>query len=168
VDTILCPTRGGEGSFPNQDKAIQLSKDKKARLIFLYISDIKFLDRLASPVLVDVEAELEQMGEFVLTMAEIRAEKMGVKAEKVCRSGNFVEVLLSAVKEFEATSIVLGSPAGETAIITQDFLQRLIKDVIRETGIEVYVVHEGEIIEHFTPTSTPPDEAGNSGGASHR
>ena len=79
--TILCPTHGGEKSIPNQERAIAIAKDRGADLIFLYVSDVHFLDHLASPILVDLEAELDEMGQFLCTMASERADKAGVHAQ---------------------------------------------------------------------------------------
>jgi len=98
MSTILCPTRGGEASYPNQDHAIQLAKEQDSALLFLYISNVEFLDRLSSPVLVDLESELIQLGEFVLAMAQERAEKAGVQADTVCKSGLFQEALFETIE----------------------------------------------------------------------
>jgi len=60
---IICPTRGGEHSYPNQDRAISIAKERGAALLFLYVSDVRFLEQFASPILVDVEEELEVVRE---------------------------------------------------------------------------------------------------------
>jgi hypothetical protein len=72
MTTILRPTRGGEASYPNQDRAIKLAKERDADLLLLYVANVHFLDRLAGPVIVDVETELEEMGEFLLALAQER------------------------------------------------------------------------------------------------
>ncbi len=149
MKTILCPTRGGEASYPNQDRAIKLAKEKKAKLLFLYVTDVNFLGHLASPILVDVETELDHMGEFVLAMAQERAEQAGVKAETIVKHGSFKLALQEAIKEHKTYWLVLGSPAGETAITTQSFLQDMIRSLIRETGVKILVVHQGEIIGEY-------------------
>lgn len=64
---ILVPTRGGESSYPNQDKAIEIAKQKGADILFLYITNIEFLEKVSRPVIVDIAQE--------------RAGKAGVKAE---------------------------------------------------------------------------------------
>ncbi|MGD8632963.1 MAG: universal stress protein, partial [Anaerolineales bacterium] len=107
---ILTPTRGGEASKPNQDRAIQLAKEQDAELYFLYIADVSFLDRLASPVLVDMEAELSEMGEFVLAIAQERAAKQGVDAKALVQSGVFSEVIATVIEEHEIDTLILGSP----------------------------------------------------------
>jgi nucleotide-binding universal stress UspA family protein len=88
---ILCLTRGGEASYPNQDGAIAIAKDLDEELLFLYISSVQFLDHSAAPKVVDIESELDEMGEFLLVMAQERAQKAGVKADILVRRGNFQE-----------------------------------------------------------------------------
>ena len=40
---ILCPTRGGEGSYRTQDAAIAMAKERGDELVFLYVVDLDFL-----------------------------------------------------------------------------------------------------------------------------
>ena len=49
TNTILCPTRGGEASYANQERAIALAVEREAELIFLYVSNVHFLDLTAAP-----------------------------------------------------------------------------------------------------------------------
>lgn len=151
MKNILCTTRGGEASYPNQDRAIQLAKEEGSHLIFLHVSNIEFLDHLASPVLVNVELELIHMAEFVLAMAQERAEKAGVEADTVCKSGDLKQALLEVIHELDIHTVILGSPAGEQAITTQPYLQGLIQTLLETTGVEVVVVHQGEVVEHYAP-----------------
>ena len=148
MTTILCPTRGGEASRPNQDRAIAIAKERGARLLFLYVSDVRFLLRFASAKVVDVEAELEEMGEFLLTMAQERAEKAGVRSRAIVRSGVFREALGKVIQEHEVASVVLGTAAGGTGITSPDYLKELVDWILREHGIEVIVLYQGEIVEH--------------------
>jgi nucleotide-binding universal stress UspA family protein len=150
VSTILCPTRGGEASYPNQDRAIQLAKEQGSTLVFLHVTNVEFLDRMASPVLIDLESELIHLGEFVLVMAQERAEKAGVKADTVCKSGDFQEALFETIEEYDVDCVILGSPVGETAYTTQPYLENLIQAMINQTDVEVLVLLEGEILENYT------------------
>ena len=109
---ILCPTRGGEGSYPNQDKAINLSKDRQARLIFMYVYNVRFLNSITSPLLTDIEEELEELGEFLLVMAQERAEKQGVEAEAVIRHGSFRAALKEVIREYGVDVITFGAATG--------------------------------------------------------
>ena len=78
MTVVLCPTRGGKSSIPNQQWAIQFAKERNARLIFLYVADVQFLNHLTSTLLVDIVHELDELGEFLLAMAQDRARQAGV------------------------------------------------------------------------------------------
>ncbi len=146
---ILTPTRGGEASQPNQDRAIQIARDKDAELYFLYIADVSFLDRLASPVLVDMEAELSEMGEFVLAIAQERAEKQGIEAQALVRSGNFSEVLAAVIEEFGIDTLILGSPEEETGITTRDYLTGLSEELSERFDLEILLLSRGEVVDEY-------------------
>ena len=62
---ILCSTRGGASSFPNQDRAIALAKEREAALCFLHVSNVDFLDKLPSTRTLNMEAQMEEVGEFI-------------------------------------------------------------------------------------------------------
>jgi nucleotide-binding universal stress UspA family protein len=148
---ILCPTRGGEASFPNQDRAIAIAKENETGILFLYVSNVQFLGLTAYPVVVDIQTELEEMGEFMLAMAEERAEKAGVRAQSAVRSGVFRQELKEVIREHEIETVVMGRSAGRSGVVTEEFLENLIEEVIRDTGVEFIVVDQGEIIGSYKP-----------------
>lgn len=146
--TILHPTRGGQSSYPNQDRAIALARERNAQLVLLYVSNVHFLDTLASPVPIDlVKAELDELGEFMLAMAQERAEKAGVTADTVLRQGMFTEALQEVIEEYEVETVILGSPADDTAVTTAEYMQELVRFLLAETSVAVIVLSGGEIIE---------------------
>jgi nucleotide-binding universal stress UspA family protein len=150
--TILHPTRGGRTSYPNQDRAIALAQERGARLILLHLSNVNFLSTLASPVPVAlVTAELDELGAFMLAMAQERAEEAGVAADTVVRHGSFAQALAELIKEYGVDTLVLGSPGGHKAITTSEYMQELIHRLHSEFGVEVLVVREGEIVEAHGP-----------------
>jgi nucleotide-binding universal stress UspA family protein len=151
TNTLLCPTRGGEASYPNQDQAIELAKERNAHLIFLYISNVHFLDLIAAPKVFDIEAELDEMGEFLLTMAQERAAKAGLKAETIVRRGEFRETLKEIIDEYKVTTVVLGAAGEGTGVLTQEYIDTLSEELCSETGTEFIVVHQGEIVKFCTP-----------------
>lgn len=159
MTTILYATRGGAASYPNQEFVIALARERGADLLLLYVTDVQFLDRFASPVLVDVEAEMEGLAEFLLLMAKERAEKAGISAETVVRRGNFRVALEETAGEHHASLIVLGSPTGETGITRQEYLEHLVETIWVSTGIETFLVHEGKITMHHVTG----ESAGNAG-----
>ena len=149
--TILCLTRGGKASRPNQDRAIAIARERGDEVLFLYVSDVRFLDQLASPILVDVQEELDEMGEFMLAMAQERAEKAGVRARTEVRRGVFREALQAAIQEHHAGTVVLGSSAEGTGLTSLSFRQDLIAWLHQQTGVEVIAVNEGEVVGQHLP-----------------
>jgi nucleotide-binding universal stress UspA family protein len=149
MSKILAPTRGGEASYPNQDRVIALAKEKGAELYFLYITDISFLDRVSSPVLIDVEEELDEMGRFVLAMAQERASAQSVSAEAMVRRGHFKDVLNEVVAELGVDYLIVGSPATGDAFTTFEFLKDLAVEMANTHRIETIILAKGEIVyEH--------------------
>jgi nucleotide-binding universal stress UspA family protein len=156
MGVVLCPTRGGEASYPNQDRAIQIAKDRGSSILFLYVTDVRFLGRTASPIIVDVEEEISEMGEFLLAMASERADRAGVVSRTSVMSGAFQDALVAAIVGNDVDVVVLGSPGGGTGITTTDYLHELTGMLVDELNVEVYVVDQGEIAEHFAPKGKEP------------
>jgi nucleotide-binding universal stress UspA family protein len=137
---ILCATRGGEASYRTQDQAIALAKERGDELLFLYIVDLEFLDRASAPLVVDVENDIARMGEFLLLMAQERAEKQGVNAEITWRQGTVREELKNAAREEGVTLVVLGRPVGEADVFEVAGLEAFAAEIQAETGIETRVL----------------------------
>jgi len=148
---ILCPTRGGKASYPNQDRAISLAKEREADLLFLYVSNVNFLGLTSRPFIVDIETELDEMGEFILIMAQERAEKAGVNADIMVERGVFHEVLKAVIEEHQITTVVLGSSKEGTGITTTDYVNKLGDTISQDTGAELIVLQDGEIQKVFKP-----------------
>lgn len=136
--TILCATRGGERSIYAQDKAIELAQARKDNITFFYVTDVSFLNHSGAAILVDVEAELENLAEFLLLMAKERAEKAGVSAGILLEHGVFRDALIRAAEKVDAKVIVLGTP-DESSITERVYIDKLAEDLQKETGIEVVV-----------------------------
>jgi nucleotide-binding universal stress UspA family protein len=149
---ILCPTRGGEASVPNQERAIAIAKQRGCDLLFLYVSNIEFLGLTAVPKLIDFEAEMDEMGEFMLVMAQERAEAAGIRALTHVHRGNFNDVLVEAIHEYQISTVILGSSAGDTGVITPEYIQKLAIEIGGMTGVEFIIVDQGEIIKTYQPT----------------
>lgn len=147
---ILCPTRGGEASCPNQDRAIAIAKERGADLIFLYITNVQFLGISAGYKVVDVEHAIDEMGEFILAMAQERAENEGVHTITALRRGSFREVLKDVILEHEVETVVVGSSAGGTGVVTKEYVEDLVKEITCETDVEFILVDQGEVIKTYT------------------
>lgn len=146
MTTILCPTRGGKESHPNQDFAIELAKERGADLLFLYVSDIKFLKRAGPPIVVDIEQEMAEVGDFILSMVQERAEKTGILAQVAVRRGIFSKVLREVIAEKQVNTVVLGSSPKETGLVSYERLQELSIELSKELGVEFIVVQDGTMV----------------------
>ena len=156
MKTILCPTRGGEASVPNQLQAIELAKERGAHLIFLYVSNVHFLDHTAAPVteLDIVEEQLDEIGEFLLTMAVERAREAGVEAESVVARGVFRQAVIDVLEDSQIELVIIGSADEETAWTTPEYRQSLAQFLTEDCRVEFIVTSDGEIAAHHYP---PPE-----------
>lgn len=141
---ILCATRGGEASYQTQDAAIALAKARGDALTFLYVADVQFLNKMAAPIVVDVENEVIKMGEFLLLMAHERAVAQGIEAKTVVRQGQLRQELSRAAQELDATLIVLGQPTGQTAVFDETAIQAFAVELQAETGAEVRILESNQ------------------------
>ncbi len=137
---ILCATRGGEESQRTQAAAIDLARELGHALIFLYVADPSFLDRIAAPLVVDVEGELRRMGKFQLALACEQASAAGVEAKAVVRSGHLASELVAAARELGATIVVLGRPRDEASVFDEDALDSFAAHLRAATGAEVRIL----------------------------
>ena len=158
MKTVLFPTRGGEASYPNQDRVIILCQEEDARLIFMYVADVRFMSLMARPAVVDLQDELEEMGGFMLAMAKERAADHDVRAETTVRRGVFRQAVKEVIAEEDVTMLAIGAPTEATGVTTPGYRQSLIRELIEETGIEVIVLDEGEIIARYGPEKLPEDD----------
>jgi len=137
---ILCATRGGEASYRTQDEAITLALEYGAELLFLYVVDIKFLARTARAVRPDVvAAEMEKMGEFLLALAQERAQERGVSARCILRHGDLRQELQAVACEEAVDLVVMGQPGAESVFMPAD-LKACALEIEREAGAETRIV----------------------------
>ena len=138
---ILCATRGGEASYRTQDAAIALALERGDELLFLFVVDIHFLSKTARAVRPDVvTTEMENMGEFLLAMAQERAQRGGATASFVLRNGHFRDELKAAACEEAVDLVVLGRPAGSGSAFAPADLQTFADEIETETGIEARII----------------------------
>jgi hypothetical protein len=123
-------------------------------LILLYVSNVSFLDRLGGTARVDIlEEQLDELGEFLLIMAQERAERCGVESDRVVRHGRFRPALSQVIEEYGVTTLVLGRPAHDAANTTVEYISMVAQTMVNDCGIEVFVVHEGEMVEAYRPAA---------------
>jgi nucleotide-binding universal stress UspA family protein len=139
MSKILCATRGGEDSYRTQDAAIALAKERGDTLLFLYIVDLRFLDKTASSVVVDVEGGVTKMGEFLLLMAKERAAKQGIEATTLIREGEVREELMKVAREENVSLVVLGKPSGDESRFQIAGLEAFASAIEAELRVEVKI-----------------------------
>lgn len=142
---ILCATRGGQASQPTHQKAIELAQAQGAELLFLYIFDRQILQKFATPIVINVEAQVEHMLTFLRTTAQEQARQAGVRARVVIRTGNLREQIKTVAREEQVNLIVLGSPAGNSSLFVREALHALAAEVEEATGISVLVLDNREV-----------------------
>jgi hypothetical protein len=150
MEKILCPTRGGEESYANQDKAIEIAAERDCEVLFLYVSNVNFLLNLRTPMMVkNIQNDLDDMGEFMLTMAQERAEKQDVKAQICLKRGAFFQALSEVIKEYQIKTIFLGSSGEDKGLTTEDYMSGLVDKLQSEyEDLEIIIALEGQIVRH--------------------
>ena len=142
---ILCAIRGGPDSQPTIQKAIELSKEKKLPVFFLYVVNLDFLSHSSSSHLHTVSQEMNQMGESILLAAQMTAKAQGVEADGIVRKGNVQEEIIALCHELEITYLVLGQPhfQREEALFSQDLLNEFVERIEEQTGSKVAIAERG-------------------------
>jgi len=126
MGSVLCVTRNGEGGIRAQKEAIRIAKNRGNPLVFLYIADSSFLNKLAAPIVVDIKDILVSMGRFILLAANERASAEGVKARSIVRYGVWRDELLDLVSEIDPTTIIIGHLTGGPSCIEKAEREKLL------------------------------------------
>jgi nucleotide-binding universal stress UspA family protein len=151
--TILYATRGGEAARANQDYVIELAMQQGEELVLLYVANVRFLNRTASPTPLDlIEEELEELGAFLLAMVQERSEAQGVKTTSLIRQGSFPAALLHVIEDYSIDTVVLGSPGEESAVTSPELMNHVIRLLQAETQASVLLVREGRAAGDTPPT----------------
>ena len=137
---ILCATRGGEASRIAQDGVIALAKELCDELVFLYVAGTSFLDKMAIPLVVNVESRLEKLGHFQLVMAQERAAAQGIEAKAIVRIGQLRAELVDVAEEIGATIIMMGRSLGPESAFEDAAIKAFVADLQTETGVEVSIL----------------------------
>ncbi len=153
MGSIVCATRGGEGSRVAQMAAIKKAKETEKQLLFLYVVDPNSLEEEIDDSLKDaVLAELDWMGETLLRIAQKRADTAYLSTEVKIRRGSVREEIIRFMKDVDADLLVLGAPRGTTAnVFGDDAIERLAETIRKETAVSVEIVRpDYAVVEHET------------------
>ena len=148
MGSIVCATRGGEGSRASQMAAIERAKATEKPLLFLYVVDPNSLDDDIDDSMKDaLLAELNWMGETLLRIAQKRADAAYLGTEVKIRKGKVRDEIIRFVKDVDAELLMLGAPRGTTAnVFGDDAIERLADDVHKETAVSVEIIRPDHII----------------------
>jgi nucleotide-binding universal stress UspA family protein len=133
---IICAIRGGPGSQPTINRAIDLAKETELTIHFLYVVNLDFMAHTTSSRTHSVYHEMDRMGEFILLVAQDKAEGHGVNSEGVVKHGTVREEIIKLAKEVNATYVVLGRPKEKDDVdyFTHDLIDSFKEEIESETG----------------------------------
>lgn len=137
---VLCATRGGKASQPTHREAIAIAKELGAELLFLYVFDRSILQRVATPIVINVEEQVKYMLAYLQRTAQEQARQAGVQASVLVRTGSLRDEIQAVVSELDITLIVLGRSGKESPTFVDGALEGLAAEVEEATGIPVLVV----------------------------
>jgi nucleotide-binding universal stress UspA family protein len=110
---IICAIRGGPSSQPTIATSIQLAKDTKETIHFLYVVNLDFLTRSSSSKTNHISQEMSEMGEFILLSAQEQAAEHDLAAQGVIREGRVADEIIAFCEELDPKYVVLGRPQEE-------------------------------------------------------
>ena len=117
-----------------------MAKERGDTLLFLYVVDLQFLNKTAAPIVVDVENEISDMGEFLLLMAKERAAEQGVEANTICRKGNLRQEIKITALEENVSLVLLGRPVSDASAFRLASLEKFAEEIESETGVKTEIV----------------------------
>ena len=135
---ILCAIRGGEASQRIQDIAIDLAKERGQEIVFLYVVNTEFLDTASAALRETVTLEMEKLGDFLLLMAQERAKKRGILAERLLRHGYLQEEFEAATSASDISTVLLGKP-GEEGFFSMESLEAVAAEIEEKNQVEVLI-----------------------------
>jgi len=130
----------GPASRPTIEKAIQLAVETELPLYFLYVVNLDFLSNTSSSRTHLISKELTEMGEFILLIAQSKAQAKGVDAEGIVHKGNVRDEIVNLCQEMEANYVVLGKPMLQPEkenVFNEDRLDQFAERIAQESGSKI-------------------------------
>jgi nucleotide-binding universal stress UspA family protein len=134
---VVCATRGGEGSEPTIQHAINLARERGLGLTFLYIADVEFMRHTTMAHASRAAEELRKMGEFIMMTLVEQAQAEGIEADFAVRKGRFRNELLRYLEETGPAVLVLGCPQPDTCYFDPRGLSQLAQEIQEQTSVQV-------------------------------
>jgi len=141
MKSIVCATRGGEGSRAAQMAAIREARRSGKPLTFLYVTDTSSIANVEEVLLPALRAELNWMGRTLLQVAKQRAEAAGLLAHVKILEGRVQEEIGRFLAEADADLLILGAPRDATStVFGDDAVEQFAQSIQSKTGVRVQVV----------------------------
>ena len=139
---IVCAIRGGPVSRATQDHAIELARAGGHQLAFLHVVEQSLVDLHSGVRSQAILEELRHLGEFIVAIAQERAQAAGVKAEGEVRLGHVPDEIIKYTRERKADFLVLGSshPSLFSRLLHGDQAGEFAQRVQAETGATLITV----------------------------
>ena len=144
---IICAVRGVPKSRETVTKAIELALEYKARLTFVHVTNVDFLES-AMPIMTpvrSVQKQVQDLSEFTMIVLCDRAQRRGVQeTDYIVRMGQFYQQLRQILSETQPDIIVVGRPIGNTvdsAMLIPEELTSFLDDVEKNLNIQVVPVN---------------------------
>ncbi len=150
MNCIVCATRGGEGSRAVQLAAIERAKQLNKDLVFLFVADVAFQERVEETLQTAVREELIWMGNVMLQIAKLRAGARNTDVRLVVKVGKVREEIERFLQDSHADLLLLGAPRGTTTtVFGDDAIEKFAHTIQEDTNIPVEVIRPEEV-EHLT------------------
>jgi len=133
MGVIVCATGNGDTSRIVQNRAVDIARRERKRLIFIHVVDVKRLGDLEEGLVPAAEMELAWLGQAVLRLARDRARRSGVDADIAIRYGQVQSSLEAFVREHDTDVLLLGQPTNDALL---DFAHQVEED----TGVPVQLI----------------------------
>ncbi len=140
MSAIVCAIRGGEESHATINRAVELAKEVKLPLNFLYVVNMgTFSDTQGNQLKVTLD-RLLHVGNTILSIAVSKSED--IKADGIIRSGKVPDKILALCQELDADYLVLGKPGinEKRNMFTNKKLKRFCKCVERQSKARIVVI----------------------------
>lgn len=143
---IVCAVRGGPGSHPTIQRALDLAEEKGLPVYFLYVINLDFLAHTSSGRTKTVKEEMQKLGEFILLTARKQADARGIQVEGSTREGKVRQEIIAFCKEREADYAVLGrqSSDAEKNVFSEQQFRKFIKQLEEQSHARVIVTEEDD------------------------
>ncbi len=146
MGSIVCATRGGEGSRAVQLAAIEQARQLGKDLVFLFVADAAFEEQVEAHLRTAVHKEMLWMGNVLLQIAKQRAGARHIDVRLEIRTGPVKEAIEQFLLESRADLLLLGAPRGTTTtVFGDDAIEQFAHTVEEDTGVSVKVVRPEKV-----------------------